>query len=208
MKVFWALALGASIILPVYAKATVYQTSSQIPKGLTAMQYLQIAFDHVAYGHCEVAREAAKQAIIKDPNGPVGIRAKEYLASNIPRYPVSSDAETQNGTGFAFIAKKKFDSAIAVLEDTVAEFPKFEWPYYNLACAYIEKRDAHKARACAEKALKINPKYSNAWAAMANADILEGKYASAKQCAQKAIEFDFQNENAVRMLRFVSRKVR
>jgi len=208
MIVFWALALGASTTLVRAAEVTIYQSASQIPKDLTAIQYFQIAVNHATVGNCEVAREATKRAINKDPNGPVGIRAKRYLASNIPKYPVPEDAARQNGAGFDFIVKRKLDSAIAVLEDTIAEFPKFEWPYNNLACAYIEKRDARKAHAYAEKALKINPEYANAWAVMANAYILEGQYSSAKQCALKAIEYDPQNKTAAKMLQFVSRKIR
>jgi len=190
------------------SKVFAYESVDQIPSDLSASQFYAQAVDHVSKGHCEIARECAKRAIKKDSAGPVGNRARQFLAANIPKNFVPKDAEQKNILAVNFMAKKNYNSAIAVLEDTVAEYPQFEWPFYNLSCMYLAQRNPSLAQAYAKKALKINPQYSNAWAAKANAYILERNFASAKECAQKALTFDPQNQTAAKMLQFLKQKTR
>ncbi|MBS1990437.1 MAG: hypothetical protein JSS83_07965 [Cyanobacteria bacterium SZAS LIN-3] len=179
--------------------------AKNIPANLTAEEYLVLSKKNVMLGDCEVARECAKRAAKLGSGGPIEERAKQLLESNIPKFPVATVAEYQNGQAMQLIMKNKLASAIALLEDTVADYPKFEWPFYNLACVYLNKKNPKLANAYARKALAINPKYANAWCAMANSYLLERNYLSAKECALKANQYDPENPAAIKMLRLLQR---
>ncbi|MBS1998323.1 MAG: tetratricopeptide repeat protein [Cyanobacteria bacterium SZAS LIN-2] len=181
--------------------------AKNIPANLTAEEYLVLSKKNVMFGDCEVARECAKRAAKLGRGGPVATRANMLLDSNIPRFPVALTAQRQNNQAMDLIMKNKFEPAIALLEDTVAEYPKFEWPFYNLACAYLNKKNPKSANEYARKALAINPKYANAWAAMANSYLLERNFLSAKECALKANQYDPDNQSATQILK-VLRRVR
>ncbi|MBS2005404.1 MAG: hypothetical protein JST01_00085 [Cyanobacteria bacterium SZAS TMP-1] len=201
LSVVLTVSVRSSFASPAFAQASVHD----IPPNLTAKEYLLLSAKNVGLGDSEVARECARKAAKLDKEGAIGKRANQFLEANIPRYPVAQTARNQNNEAMGLIMRNKLEPAIALLEDTIADYPKFEWPYYNLACAYLNKKNPKLANDYARKALAINPKYANAWAAMANAYLLERNYLSSKECALKANQYDPENKAAIQILKIIQR---
>lgn len=198
-------ALLLTCVLLICGSVHAQDSVNEIPAGLKADQYYDLAVLNQKKGLCEVARECTKRAITLDQNGKVGARAKLFMQSNIPRYPVSATAERQNIEAFNLLAKNKLTPAMALLEDTIQEYPKFEWPYNNLAFACIMQKRTQQAKTYANKALEINPKYANAWLTLGNAYLLERNFPAAKDAAQRANAYDPDNKQTAAMLQYLRR---
>jgi tetratricopeptide (TPR) repeat protein len=199
--------IGLLIAFSMCYAATAQETSQDIPSGLSAMEYLLLGERNQKLGRPEIARACIKHAILLEPSTEIGKRASLFLQSNIPKYPVPSEAEGANNRGSNFLLTKNLQAAIVVLDHCCQSYPQFEWPFYNLSCAYLTQGNAKLAKTYASKAVAINPSYSNGWLALANVYLMEKDYRMAKDCAQKASQYDPDSISAKKMLTFLQRIV-
>ncbi len=180
---------------------------NDIPKVMNAAQYVDYGNKKYYTGHYEAARECFKRAAKQEPSSEAGKQAKIFLRSLVPRYPVTVEAEYKRNCAWQTLHDKGMETAIPMFEACTKAYPKFEVPFYDLACIYLDSKNTGLAVGYAAKALAINPEYSNAWLAIGNARLLEKKYPAAKNSAEKALQCNPYNHNAQKMLVYIRERM-
>jgi type IV pilus assembly protein PilF len=135
-------------------------------------EYYQQGVLYKAYGWTEKARESMIQAQHFDSK--TKDKAKLYIRTHLPLYPISKDAEQMNIKGYNLMASSKTDKAIEAFKKCMAKYPEFEWPYGNLGSLYIKLGDFDQARVYLDKAIAINPDYINALRHLAELELRQG----------------------------------
>jgi tetratricopeptide (TPR) repeat protein len=180
---------------------------NDIPKVMNAAQYVDYGNKKYYTGHYESARECFKRAAKQEPSSEAGKQAKIFLRSLVPRYPVTAEAEYKRNCAWQTLHDKGMEAAIPMFEACTKAYPKFEMPFYDLACIYLDSKNTGLAVGYAAKALAINPEYSNAWLAIGNARLIERKYPAAKNSAEKALQCNPYNHNAQKMLAYIRERM-
>lgn len=172
-------AVAQCLILALTIGNVAAQPAYQVPDGLSAAQYFELAKQYKAAGWPEQAREALTRSIKADPQG-IGKKAQIYLRAYIPRLPVPDVAAQKNITGYNQMARGDRAGAIRTFEECILQFPDFEWPYGNLGFIYTQQGRTKEARDVLQKALAINPSYVNGWLHMAQAKLKDGDVKGAR----------------------------
>ncbi|MBX9685517.1 MAG: tetratricopeptide repeat protein [Candidatus Obscuribacterales bacterium] len=139
-------------------------------------------------GWTETSRVCLKIANLSNPWSPIAKKAEAYMKVRLPRHNISEQAQQANIEAYNLDAIGKTDDATALFENTISEFPDFEWPYNNLAGIKLEQGKLDEAKILCEHALKINPDYANAHVIMAQILAAQGQEEAARIHKDKAEE--------------------
>lgn len=140
------------------------QKNSAPPSDQTsALALFKTAVKYQQSGRIELSRKTLEKVIEMDPNGKVGNTAKVHLLTKLPRYQVTSEAEQRNIIGFNQMNHGDMSAARKTFSALIHDFPKFEYPYGNLAYLYIQERELKEAKTLLQQVLQINPNYLNGW---------------------------------------------
>ncbi|HEY9784202.1 MAG TPA: tetratricopeptide repeat protein [Candidatus Obscuribacterales bacterium] len=162
----------------------------EVPEGLSAEEYYRLGVEYKSMGWTEQARDALLLAQETDPESETAIRARRFLKTKLPRFPVPLLAEQKNIEGFNQMATGNSDAAKQTFLELIADFPDFEWPYGNLSVLYLQESKTEEAKNLLVRALEINPEYVNGWLHMAAAKGMDGDFRGAKECVKRALEAD------------------
>ncbi len=176
------------------------------PNGWSAERYLTLALTYKNMGAPEKAKTTLRLAIAAARDNAAKNRAVTMLKSELPRYPVSEDANRLNNQAYTHMAQNHNSQAILLFKQCAAKYPKFESPLNSLSTIYLTQKQPIPAREAAKKALAINPDSSNGWLNLGNSYLLESDYKSARTFAEKAIRCYPENSNAVEMLKYIETK--
>jgi len=166
----------------------------ELPENLTAEEYWQLAVRYKQVGWTEQARDALTTAIEIDGDGAVGTKARCFLRSKIPRYPVPLMAEQLNIQGYNQMFVNENESQ-RMFERLVKEYPDFEWPYGNLGSLLIKKGLLAKAQDLLIKAVQINPFYINGWLHLSRVYAIQGDLRAAEDCLHRVTTIDESDPN-------------
>jgi len=166
----------------------------ELPESLSAEEYWQLAVRYKQVGWTEQARDALTAAIEIDGDGPVGTKARCFLRSKIPRYPVPLMAEQLNIQGYNQMFVNENESQ-KMFERLVSEYPDFEWPYGNLGSLLIKKGQLEKAQDLLIKAVQINAFYINGWLHLSRVYAIQGDFRAAEDCLHRVTKIDESDPN-------------
>ncbi len=166
----------------------------ELPESLSAEEYWQLAVRYKQVGWTEQARDALTAAIEIDGDGPVGTKARCFLRSKIPRYPVPLMAEQLNIQGYNQMFVNE-DESQRMFERLVSEYPDFEWPYGNLGSLLIKKGLLDKAQDLLIKAVQINAFYINGWLHLSRVYAIQGDFRAAEDCLHRVTTIDESDPN-------------
>ncbi len=164
-----------------------------VPSGQSAAQYYQLGVKYKGAGRTEPARDSLNRAIKLEPQSVDGKRAAIYLHAYLPRYAVPQEAVQMNISGFNQAASGHNEQAKQTYESCIKQFPKFEWPYGNLAALYISQGKLAEAKELLNKILEVNPQYVNGWIHLAEANIASKDFNRATDCLNTAAAIDPDN---------------
>ena len=164
----------------------------KVPENKTASQYYDLGVSYKLSGWTEQARESLEKAIVLD-RGEIAIKAKRYLETKIPRYPVPQEAISMNIKGHNSSSIFTPGKAEDIWKECISKYPNFEWPYSNLGSLYVEEGKYKEAETLLNKAVEINPSYVNAWIHLAECKHREKDFAAEEACIQKADDLDADN---------------
>ncbi len=166
----------------------------ELPEDLNAEEYWQLAVRYKQVGWTEQARDALTTAIELDGDGPVGIKARSFLRSKIPRYPVPLMAEQLNIQGYNQMFVNE-NEAQRMFENLVKDYPDFEWPYGNLGSLLIKRGRLEEAQELLIKAVQINPYYINGWLHLSRVYAIQENFSAAEECLQRVTAIDASDPN-------------
>ena len=166
----------------------------ELPEDLSAEEYWQLAVRYKQVGWTEQARDALTSAIELDGDGPVGIKARSFLRSKIPRYPVPLMAEQLNIQGYNQMFVNE-NEAQRMFENLVKDYPDFEWPYGNLGSLLIKRGRLEEAQELLIKAVQINPYYINGWLHLSRVYAIQENFSAAEECLQRVTAIDASDPN-------------
>jgi len=138
----------------------------------SGQEYYQQGIMYKAYGWTEKSRQSMIEAQRFDSK--TSNKAKIYIRTHLPLYPISKEAEQMNIKGYNLMASRKTDQAIETFKRCIAKYPGFEWPCGNLGSLYIKLGNYEQAKIYLDKALAINPNYVNALHHMAELELRQG----------------------------------
>lgn len=133
---------------------------SKVYKFKSGQEYYQQGLTYKAYGWTEKARNSMIEAQKFDNQ--TRDKARTYIRTHLPLYPISKEAEQMNIKGYNLMASRRSTYAIDAFKKCIAKYPQFEWPYGNLGLLYMKQGDFENARYYLNKAIEINPSYVNA----------------------------------------------
>jgi tetratricopeptide (TPR) repeat protein len=170
-----------------------------VPEGLTATEYYNLGIEYKKMGWTEQARDAMTLAAENAEDVQVADRARRFLKTKIPRFPVPLLAEQKNIKGFNLMAEGDAAAAKKMFEELIRDFPDFEWPYGNLSAIYLQEGKHGRAKELLRTALKVNPDYVTGWLRMAEAKGSEQDYQGALDCVKRALASDPSDKVALAM---------
>lgn len=162
---------------------------SEVPDGLTAEQYLQLASQLREVCRFEDGRLALAKAQKADVNGPIADRAAKMLSARFPKVEPSKQAVTLYSSAY-WLHQDKSDAAEKVLQRCIASWPEFELPYRQLASVYRSSGRLAEAKATLEQLLKINPNYARGWCDLSQIKSDLKDFDGASIDAKHAVELD------------------
>jgi tetratricopeptide (TPR) repeat protein len=162
----------------------------EVPEGLSAPEYYQLAIEYKKMGWIEQARDSLNIAIEIGEEGEVVSAARQFLKTKIPKYPVPLLAEQRFIEGFNQMVMGDIDEAMETFEGLVKDYPTFEWGYGQLSVLYLQEGEKEKAKNLLKVALEINPDYVNGWLHLARANGLAEDFDAAKECVERALIVD------------------
>lgn len=168
----------------------------KVPDGKSAREYYDLGVQYKTVGWTEQGRDALQRAIKLGNGDQYAKRAKIYLETKLPRYPVAKEAVLMNIKGYNADGQFTHGDAEKIWIECINKYPKFEWPYGNLGNVYIEQGKFKEGEALLMKSLEINPSYVNAWLHLADSKRQQRDFESARKCIKKALELDPGNERA------------
>ncbi len=143
-------------------------------------EYYQQGLILKAYGWTEKSRKAMIEAQQFDEK--TAEKAKTYIKTHLPLYPISKEAEQMNIKGYNLMVTRRTEDAIDAFKKCIAKYPQFEWPYGNLGSLYLKSGDYKQAEFYLTKAININPDYVNALHHLTELELRRGN-------KEKALEF-------------------
>lgn len=155
-----------------------------------AADYYQRGVEYKQFGWTEKAREDLEKAVAMDPSGEMGQRALRFLHTKLPANPIGRDAEQRNIEGYNLMVSDQKEQAKKVFARLIEDYPRFEWPYNNLAGIYVDENNAQKAEQLCRQALEINPHYTNARTTWAQAKIVARDFPGAQAQLDLALKED------------------
>lgn len=161
----------------------------KVPDGLTAQRYYDMGVAYKDLGWTEQSRDALQRAIKLGNGDKLAVKAKRFLETKLPRYPVTTDAIHMNIKGFNLGLASEKEAESTWLE-CIKKYPNFEWPYSNLGQLYVKQRKYQDAERVLHKALEINPSYVNAWINLCECKTKQRDMPAARDCIKHAIELD------------------
>lgn len=153
-------------------------------KPLAPAEYYAQGVQYKKRGRTELSREQLQKAIAAG-DAVISQKALVFMSTQLPRHPISQDAEQRNAIGFNQLAKHDYVAARKTFEDLTRDFPDFEWPYFNLGTMCLREHKLEQAGTYLEKAVEINPNYLKAWAALARQKFMSGNDAGGNECLQR-----------------------
>ena len=110
-----------------------------------AADYYQRGVEYKQFGWTEKAREDLQKAVELDPDGQIGERAKRFLNTKLPANPIVREAEQRNIEGYNLMVSNQKEEAKKVFAKLIEDYPRFEWPYNNLAGIYVDESNTARA---------------------------------------------------------------
>lgn len=127
-----------------------------VPQGLNARQYFELGLRYRLGGHVERAKESLRRTIILEPATAWANKAAMVLKTQLPREPVTEEAEQQNIKGYNLMHSQP-EAAKPIFADLMNRHPNFEWPFSNLAVIYLSEGNIDKAAGLAKYLISVNP---------------------------------------------------
>lgn len=176
----------ALVNVTILACATLFGCSKPAPvHEMTPRDFLANAVQMKKMGRVGESRKMLFKCIAAGGNDSTTAEAKHFLITQLPRLPVTKEAEQRNAIGYNQLVKGDLVSARRTFETLIHDFPKFEWPYNNLALLNLQEKRLDDAARLLEQVTKLNPNYGNAWATLAQVREAQQDYAGEKQCQRQ-----------------------
>jgi tetratricopeptide (TPR) repeat protein len=166
-----------------------------LPEGLAAWEYFELAQKYKALGWTEQSRDACMKVHEMEPNSELDSMAMRFLRTRVPRQPVPHAAVQRNIEGHNQLTAGDLVSAEKTFKALLLQYSDFEWPYGNLGLLRIRKGDVVGAKKVLEKALDLNGNYINAWLHLARAHAVCLELGDARVCVDKALSLDPDDSN-------------
>ncbi|HEY9759418.1 MAG TPA: hypothetical protein V6C97_29945 [Oculatellaceae cyanobacterium] len=161
-----------------------------LPEGLTAGEYLDLAQRYKEMGWTEQSRDACFKVRELEPGSDYAEIAMRFLRTRLPRQPVPHHAVQRNIEGYNQLSRGDLDGAEKTFRALTRTYENFEWPYGNLGLIYIRKGELERAKSVLWKALDLNGDYINAWLHLARAWAACLELSEARSCIRKALQLD------------------
>lgn len=139
--------------------------------------YYKEGVEYKLKGWPNKSKKLLKEAILLDPDGKAGEKARLYLERKLPKSDkITREAIIYNIRGANYEYDKKYEEAILEYNKAIEESPEFEWPYINLAVVYYKQyKNYDEAEKLIKQALALNPEYTNAIKRLADLYFCKGK---------------------------------
>ncbi len=167
-----------------------------LPEGLAASEYLELAHRYKEMGWTEQSRDACFKVRELEPGSDYEEAAMRFLRTRLPRQPVPHHAVEKNIEGYHQLSRGDLDGAEKTFRALTRSFESFEWPYGNLGLIYIRKGEIERAKSVLWKALDLNADYLNAWLHLARAWAACLELSEARSCIRKALSLDPDDRQA------------
>ncbi len=167
-----------------------------LPSGLIASEYFDLARRYKEMGWTEQARDACMKVRELDPSSELADDAMRFLRTRLPKQPVPHSAVLRNIEGYNQLSCGDLDGAEKTFRSLVRTFDSFEWPYANLGLIYIRRGEIERAKSVLWKALDLNGDYLNAWLHLARAWAACLELSEARSCIRKALSLDAKDRQA------------
>ncbi|MCC7527503.1 MAG: hypothetical protein IT342_03205 [Candidatus Melainabacteria bacterium] len=105
----------------------------EVPEGLTADKYFELGTRYKDLGWIFQSKMALAKAIQLAGGTEVGLKARRFLDTKLPKNSVPAEATQRNVLGFNQMFSGNKGAAKKTFENLIAKFPDFEWPYSNLS---------------------------------------------------------------------------
>lgn len=167
-----------------------------LPEGLSAFEYLELAHRYKEMGWTEQSRDACIKVRELEPDTELAEAALRYLRTRLPKQPVPHRAVEKNIEGYNQLSQGDLDGAEKIFRNLTRTYETFEWPYGNLGLIYIRKGEIERAKSVLWKALDLNADYLNAWLHLARAWAACLELSEARSCIRKALSLDPDDRQA------------
>ena len=137
-------------------------TGREVETKASAEELLMKGQQYKQAGRIELSRKCLLAAIKADENSHAAKLATQYLKFNLPKEPITIEAEQRNIIAHNQAKSGDIKAAKNTFANLIKDYPNFEWPYANLAALYAKEHDLEEAETLLRKALSINPDYANA----------------------------------------------
>ncbi len=166
------------------------------PNDSTAEDCYKLGVKQREMGWPDQSRSSMLRAIILDHQGAIKIRAKRYMLTELPLYPVETAALNLNNRAWQLDHSDRTEEAKILMEECINRYPDFEWPRVNLASIYCKSGKLAEANKLIDYCLNKHPEYVSAWVMRSYLRQTEGDIKGALLCATKAAELDPENKQA------------
>lgn len=170
-----------------------------VPAGLSAENYYMLGIKQRDVGFPNAARRSLQKVVALKPGSAIAEEAKRYIQNQLPMYDVPAEALSMNNAACGLAD----DDARIIWEHCVKKWPKFEWPFNNLAALYIRQKRYDEAKGLVDRVLSFNPNCVNAWIRRSSIQKHDGNWGGAQQSAEKALSLDPDSQSAREMLVFI-----
>ena len=133
--------------------------------------------------------------------------AKHVIKTYLPRYVVPPKAVERNIEAFNTELKGDRETVERMYHAVMHDYPKFEWPYGNLARYELDANDPSTAEKLCNAALEINPNYLNARKTLALVYFKEKKFELAAAEIERVTMETPDDDEANMLAQLLSRKL-
>jgi tetratricopeptide (TPR) repeat protein len=157
---------------------------------LSAKDKYELGIELREVGNVSGACIALEQAVSMDPTGDAGIRAKKVLLARMPRFEPPPQAMNVYRVAFSCRMNHDYVKAEALFRYLIKEWPKYEWPYKQLADILINENRLSDAEVALNQLKALNPDYARGWRTWARLKKIQGDEKGAQECYKHALELD------------------
>jgi len=165
--------------------------------GASAEQCYKLGVKQRELGLPNESRLSLMRAISADPNGPYKALAERYILTELPLYPVESQALGLNNQAWNLSRSGQRDKAKATFKQSLDRAPNFEWPRNNLASILGNEGKLAEANAMVDYILNMHPQYVSAWMTRSYLRQDAADMKGALICARKAVQLNPDRKDAV-----------
>ncbi len=158
-------------------------------------------------GNPEGARCLLQGAVFINGSDRHAVMARDFIRYYLPREPIPKEAIVRNVEAFNLAETGQTPEAEARFRQLMRDYPKFEWPYGNLAKMKYESGEFPESKRLCYRALLVNPDYLNAHRTLAMVFWKEKQYARAAYELQMVIDHTPMDGEAEILQKLLAKKL-